>query len=86
MGRRDAMVWRVCYLGAVGVWVGVGHMGGHVAVVLVIMSACSTPLLVHIGVVCVGWRHRVEMVGGVVCSGCLTGAGGAVGGRHPQLV
>lgn len=79
MGRRDAMVWRGWYLSAVGIRVGVGHVGGHVAVVLVIMRACPTPLLVHVGVVCVGRWHRVEMIGGVVCSGCLTRAWGAVG-------
>lgn len=73
------MVWRGWYLSAVGICVGVGHVRGHVAVVLVIMSACPAPLLVHVGVVCVGWRHRVEMVGGVVCSGCLTWPWGAVG-------
>lgn len=79
MGRRDTMVWRGWYLSAVGVRVGVGHVGGHVAVVLVIMSARPAPFLVHVGVVCVGWGHRVEMVGGVVCSGCLTRAWRAVG-------
>lgn len=79
MGRRDAMVWRWWYLSAMGVRVGVGHVWGHVAVVLVVMRARPAPLLVHVGVVCVGWWHRVEMVGGVVCSGCLTGAWGAVG-------
>lgn len=79
MGRRDTMVWRGWYLSAMGVSVGVRHMRGHVAVVLVIMSACPAPLLVHVGVVCMGWRYRVEMVGGVVCSVCLTRAWGAVG-------
>lgn len=79
MGRRDAVVWRGRYLSAVGVGVRVGHVGGHVAVVLVIMSPCPAPLLVHVGVMCVGWRHRVEMVGGVVSSSCLTRARGAVG-------
>lgn len=86
MGRRDAMVWKGWYLSAVGIGVGVGHVGRHVAVVLVIVRARPAPLLVHVGVVCVGWRHRVKMVGGVVCSGCLTRAWGAVGRRHAQLV
>lgn len=79
MGRWDAMVWRGRYLRAVGVGVRVGHVRRHVAMVLVIMSPCPVPLLVHVGVMCVGGRHRVEMVGGVVSSGCLTGAWGAVG-------
>lgn len=79
MGRRDAMVGRGWYLRTVGVSVRVGHVLGHVAVVLVIMRACPASLLVHVGVVCVGWCHRVEMVGGVVCSGCLTRTWGAVG-------
>lgn len=79
MRRWDAMVWRRWYLSAVGVRVGVGHVGGHVAVVLVIMRACPASLLVHVGVVCVGWWHRVEMVGGVVSSGRLTRAWGAIG-------
>lgn len=79
MGMREAMVWRGWYLSAVGVGIGVRHVGGHVAVVLVIMRARPAALLVHVGVVCVGWGHRVEMVGGVVCSGRLTGAWGAVG-------
>lgn len=79
MGRRDAMVWRGWYLSAVGVGVGVWHVRGHVAVVLVVMSARPAPLLVHVGVVCVGWWHRVEMIGRVVSSGCLTRAWGAVG-------
>lgn len=78
MGGWDAVMWRGGYLSAVGVRIGVGHVGGHVAVVLVIMRARPAPLLVHVGVVCVWWRHRVEMVGGVVCSGCLTRAWGAV--------
>lgn len=78
VGRWDVMMWRGWYLGAVGVWIGIWHVGGHVAVVLVIMSACPTALLVHVGVVCVRWWHRVEMVGGVVCSRCLTRACGAI--------
>lgn len=73
------MVRRRWYLSAVRVGVGIGHVRGHVTVVLVIMSACPTALLVHVRVVCVGWRHRVEMVGGVVCSSCLPWAWGAVG-------
>lgn len=72
-------MWRRWYLSDVGVRVGVGHVRGHVAVVLVIMSPGPTPLLVHVRVVCVGWRHRVEMVGCVVCSGCLTRVWGAIG-------
>lgn len=79
VGRRDAMVWMGWYLSAVGVRVGIGHVGGHVAVVLVIMSACPTALLVHVGVVCVMWWHRVEMVRVVVCSSCLTWAWGVIG-------
>lgn len=79
MGRRDAMVWRGWYLSTVWVRVGVGHVGGHVAVVLVVMRARSASLLVHVGVVCVWWWHRVEMVGRVVCSSSLTRAWGAVG-------
>lgn len=79
MGRRDAMVWRGGYLSAVGVRVGVRHVGVHVAVILVIMSTRPAPLLFHVGVVCVGWRHRVVVVGGVVCCGCLTRARGAIG-------
>lgn len=79
MGMWEAVVWRGWYLSAVGVGIGVGHVGGHVAVVLVIMRACPAALLVHVGVVCMGRGHRVEMVGGVVCCGCLTGAWGAVG-------
>lgn len=77
MVRWDAMVWRRWYLSIVRVRVGIGHVGGHVVVVLVIMRACSTPLLVHVGVVCV-WCHRVHMVGGVVCSGSLPRTWGAV--------
>lgn len=79
MGRRDAMVRMGWNLSAVGVRVSVGHMGGHVAMVLVIVSTCPAPLLVHVWVPCVGWRHRVEMVGAVVCCGGLTRARGAVG-------
>lgn len=78
------MVWRGWYLSTMWIRVGVGHVGGHVAVVLVI--ARPAPLLVHIGVVCVWWRHRVEMVRGVVCSGSLTRAWSAVSRRHTQLV
>lgn len=37
MGGRDGVMWRGRYLSAVGVSVGVGHVGGHVAVILVIM-------------------------------------------------
>lgn len=62
MGRRDAMVWKGGYLSAVGIRVGVWHVRGHVAVVLVIMRARTAPLLVYVGMVCVGWWHRVEMV------------------------
>lgn len=62
VGRWDAMVWRGWYLCAVGVRVGIGNMGGHVTVILVIMRASPTALLVHVGVVCVRWWHRVEMV------------------------
>lgn len=51
VGRRDAVVRRWWYLGAVGVGIGIGHVWGHVAVVLVIMSACPAALLVHVGVV-----------------------------------
>lgn len=80
MGRRDAMVWRGGYLSAVRVRVGIGQVGGHVAVVLVIMSTRPAPLLVHVGVVCVGWWHRMEVVGGIVCGGCLTRTWGAVSG------
>lgn len=73
------MVRRGWYLSAVGVRIGIGHVWGHVAVVLVVMRARPTALLVHVGVVCVWWRHRVEMIGGVVSGGCLTGSWGAVG-------
>jgi len=66
------MVWRWWYLSAVGVRVGVGHVVGHVAVVLVIGRTSPAPLLVHVGVVCVRWGHCVEMVGGIVCGGCLS--------------
>lgn len=51
VGRGDAVVWRGWYLSTVRVRIGVGHVGGHVAVVLVIMRARSTPFLVHVGVV-----------------------------------
>lgn len=51
VGRGDAVVRRGWYLSTVWVRVGVGHVGGQVAVVLVIMSARSTPFLVHVGVV-----------------------------------
>lgn len=78
MGMRYAVVRRGWYLSTMWIRVGVGHVGRHVAVVLVV-SACPTPLLVHVGVVCVWWWHRVEMVGGVVCSGSLTRAWSAVG-------
>lgn len=78
MGRGYSVMWRGRYLSAVGVSIGVWYVGWHVAVVLVIMGACPTALLVHVGVVCVGWRHRVEVIGGVVCSRCLTRTLGAV--------
>lgn len=77
--RRDTMVWMGWYLSAVGIGVGIGHVGWHVSVVLVIMSACPIALLVHVGVVCVMLWNRVEMVGIVVCSSCLTRACGAIG-------
>lgn len=79
MWRRDAMVWMGWYLSAVGIRVWIGHVGWHVSVVLVIMSACPIALLVHVGVVCVMLWKRVEMVGVVVCSSCLTWAWGAIG-------
>lgn len=78
MVRWDAVVWWRWELSAMVVRVGVRHMRGHVSVVLIIMSACPAPLLVHIGVVCVGWRQRVEVVGCVVCSGCFTRAWSAI--------
>lgn len=79
MGGRDTMVWRRLYLSAVWIGVGVGHVGRHVSMILVIMGTCPAPLLVHVGVVCVGWWQRVEVVGAVVSGGCLTSARGTVG-------
>lgn len=57
MGRWDAMVWMRWYLGIVRVRVGVGHVRGHVAVVLVIVRTCTASLLVHVGVVSM-WRWQ----------------------------
>lgn len=79
MGRRDAMVCKGGYLSTVRVRVSIGHVGGHVTVVLVINRGRSAALLLHVRVVCVWWWYRVEVVGGVVCSGGLAGAWGAVG-------
>lgn len=79
MGRWDAMVWNGWYLSIVWVRVRVGHVRRHVAMVLVIMRTCTASLLVHVGVVCMWWWHRVQMVGGVVCRGSLPRAGGVVG-------
>lgn len=80
------MVGMGCDLSAMGVGVSVRHVGGHVAMVLVIMSTCPAPFLVHVRVVSVGWWHRVEMVRAVVCGGSLTRACGAIGRRHAKLV
>lgn len=79
MRRGYSVVWGRWYLSAVGVRVGVRHMRGHVTVVLVIMRACPTTLLVHVWVVCVWRRHRVEMVGAVVSRGSLSRTRGAIG-------
>lgn len=79
MGRWDAVVWNGWYLSVVWVGVRVGHVRRHVAMVLVIMRTCTASLLVHVGVVSMWWRHRVQMVGGVVRRGGLPGAGGVVG-------
>lgn len=80
MGRWDAVVGRGRDLSAMRVGVGIGHVWGHVAVVLIVMRARPAPLLVHVGVVCVRRSHRVEMVGvGVVCRGRLARDCGAIG-------
>lgn len=84
-GRWDAVVRRGWELGAMGVRVGVGHVGRHVAVVLVVVSSCPASLLVHVGVVR-GGRHRVVVVGRVVCRGGLARGSSAVGRGHAELV
>lgn len=86
VGRRDTVVWRGRYLGTVRVRVWIGHVGGHVAVVLVVMRASPAALLVHVRVVCVCGGHRVEVVGGIVGGGGFARAGGAVGRGRAELV
>lgn len=86
VGRRDTVVWRGRYLGTVRVGVWIGHVGGHVAVVLVVMRASPAALLVHVRVVCVCGGHRVEVIGGVVGGGGFARAGGAIGRGRAELV
>lgn len=84
--RRYAVVGRGGYLGALGVWVLIGHVWGHVAVILVVMSTCPAAFLVHVGVVRVWRRHRVEVVRGVVRSSSFTWTRRPIGRGNAHLV